>query len=196
MKALPKRFDIQRAAAHRAVARAQLVGLQAVKNAQDLVRVAAHIQVVDADVLDDVVGVDDEGRAQGHTGRHITHTQHVHQAALAVGKAPVAELVQVFVVTPPAEFAELVVGAATHQHGVTLFELPRQLVEGHDLGRANEGEVLGPEIDDLPLAGKALLGQGLEGRDAVFLVLVEAGLDADDAERFELLTDGLHGGVP
>src|SRR5207247_949859 len=50
----------KRRAADSPVAGAQLVGLQAVEDAQHFVRVAADVQVVDAHVLDRVVGVDDE----------------------------------------------------------------------------------------------------------------------------------------
>src|SRR6185436_1897967 len=83
-------------------------------------------------------------------------------------------------------------GRAAHEDRIALLELRRQLVEADDLGRADEGEVLRPEVDDLPLAREALLGDLLEGRDAVFLVLVEAGLYAGDAERFELVANGFH----
>src|SRR5262245_8486087 len=128
----------QRVAADRAVARAQLVGLQAVEDAQHLVRIAANVQVVHRHVLDHVVRVDDEGRAQRDAGLRIAHAELVDQRALDVGKAPVRELVQVLVLAAPAELGELVVGRAAEQHGVALVELTRQLVEADDLGGTDE----------------------------------------------------------
>jgi hypothetical protein len=59
---------LERLAADRAVARAQLVGLQRVEHAQHFLRVAADRQVVDRGEADDAVRIDDEGRAQRHAG--------------------------------------------------------------------------------------------------------------------------------
>jgi hypothetical protein len=95
------------------VARAEFVGLQAVQNAQHFIGVATHVQVVHADVLNGVVRVDDEGGAQGHTGGLVADAELVDQGTGHVGKTPVAKFAQVFVVTAPAEFAELVVGGAS-----------------------------------------------------------------------------------
>lgn len=144
-------------------------------------------------MLDDVVGVDDKGRAQCHTLGRIAHAKLIDQRTLGVAKAPVCELVQVLAVTPPAKLAEFVVGRAAQEHCIALFELAGELVEADDFGRAHEREVLGPEVNDLPLAGAAFLGDRLEGRNAVFLVVVEAGLDADNGERLDSLAYGFHG---
>src|ERR1700741_3522890 len=46
------------------VARAQRVGLERIENTKRLLRVAADVQAIDRDVLDHVVGVDDEGRSE------------------------------------------------------------------------------------------------------------------------------------
>src|SRR6185369_6410712 len=171
---------LQRVAAHRAIAGAQLVGLQAVEQSQDLVRAATHVEVVHAHVLDGVVGVDDEGRPQRHAFGLVAHAELVDERAGHVAEAVVAEL------------AELVVGGTAQQHGIALGELLRQLVEAHDLGRADEGEILRIEVNDLPLAREALLRDRLEGRDAVFFVVVEPGLHANDRERFQLVANRLH----
>ena len=48
----------------RPIARAKLVRLERVEDPQRLLRVAAHVQAVDRHVLDDVVGIDDEGCAE------------------------------------------------------------------------------------------------------------------------------------
>src|SRR5215470_10665668 len=49
------------------VAGAELVGLQSVEHAQDLLRVAADAEVVHGDEANDPFGIDDEGSAQRYT---------------------------------------------------------------------------------------------------------------------------------
>src|SRR5205085_11973010 len=44
------------------------------------------------------------------------------------------------------------VGRAADQDGVAILEIVLQVAVADDLGRADEGEVLRPEEDDLPLA--------------------------------------------
>ena len=56
---------LQGLTAHRAVAGAELVGLQGVEHAQHLVDRAADLEVVDRRPADDAVGVDDEGGSNG-----------------------------------------------------------------------------------------------------------------------------------
>src|SRR5205814_9856206 len=120
-------------------------------------------------------GVDDEGGTTCHAVGLVANAELVDGRAGGVAEAVMAQLAQVLVLTAPAELAEFVVGRAAQQHRVALGELTRELVEADDLGRADEGEVLRPEVDDLPLAGEALLGDGLERGDAVLFVVVEAG---------------------
>ena len=55
---------LQRGSTHRAVAGAELIGLQAVEQTQNFLGVAAHIEVVHAHMLDDGVGVHNERGAQ------------------------------------------------------------------------------------------------------------------------------------
>ncbi|MCY1465331.1 hypothetical protein D9M71_834620 [compost metagenome] len=99
-------------------------------------------------------------------------------------------------VAAPGQLDELVVGRTAEDHGVAVFEVLAQLGEGLDLGRADEGEVLRVEEDDLPLAVKAVLRQRFERRDAVFFVVVEARLHASDLEFRQFLTDAQHSGAP
>ena len=69
-----------------------------------------------------------------------------------------------------------------------------QLAEPGDLGRADEGEVLRPEEDDLPLAGIGGvedLGEGLAGAAEA----LGAGLDGGQREGRELVANGQHAGI-
>ncbi len=68
---------------------------------------------------------------------------------------------------------ELAVDADAEDLRIARFEFLVELAERGDLGRADEGEVLRPEEHDLPLSGKAIVGEGLEGsvevvRDGAF----------------------------
>src|SRR5690606_38059271 len=141
----------QGVAADRAVAGAQFVGLQGVDDAQRVFRRTADVQVGDIDVLDDVVRIDDEGRAQGHAFFFVQHAQGAGQLAAVVGELPDRQLVQVGVVAAPGQLGELIVGRTAQNHGVAVLEVLAQLGEGGDFGRADEGEVLRVEEDDLPL---------------------------------------------
>src|SRR5436190_24050660 len=87
----------ERLTADRAIARAELVGLQAVEDAQHLLGIAADVEVVDADVLDRVVGIDDERRAQRNAFVLVADSELVDERALRIAEAPVAELRQVLV---------------------------------------------------------------------------------------------------
>ena len=55
-------------------------------------------------------------------------------------------------VLPPGQMHELAVGRDAIDHRVAVGELAIELAEAGDLGGADEGEVLGPEEDDLPFA--------------------------------------------
>ena len=65
------------------------------------------------------------------------------------GKSAVGELL---VRLAPGEVDVGGVGRGADQHGVAVGEIALQLAIADDLGRADEGEILGPEEQDLPLA--------------------------------------------
>src|SRR5439155_8511335 len=119
-----------------------------------------------------------------------THAELVDERAGHVGKLPLVETLELRVVAPPAELGELVVSRAAEYDRIAVFEVLRELGEADDFGRADEREVLGIEVDDLPLAREGLFVDRRKGRFAVFLVAVEAGLHADHVERFQFLTYG------
>ena len=85
-----------------------------------LVRIAADVQVVDRHVLDDVVGIDDERRAECHAFLRVADAELVDKRAGHVGELPVIEARQVAMVAPPAELRELVVGRAAEHDGVAV----------------------------------------------------------------------------
>src|SRR4051812_26870105 len=66
------------------VAGAQLVGLKRVEDAQSLLRVAADVEAVHRNVLDDVVRIDDERRAIGDSGVRGDDSERAGQLLLIV----------------------------------------------------------------------------------------------------------------
>ena len=97
----------------------------------------------------------------------------------------------------PVEVGELVVGGAAEDLGVAVLELVVELAECGDLGRADEGEVLRVEEDDLPLALVLVEADLLE----VVLRLLGVGLvqvaalECGESELGELVADGENGHV-
>src|SRR5271155_2034298 len=183
---------LQRAASDRPIARAQLVGLQAVQNAQHLFRTAADIEVVHRNVLDDVVRIDDERRPQRHPFLGVAHAELVHQRAGDVGELPLVKTPQLGMIAAPAELGELVVGRTAEHDRVAVLKLLGKLGKTDDFGRADEGEILRIEVDNLPLARKRPLVERGKGRCTVFLMPIETWLDSDDVKRLQFLTYGFH----
>ena len=103
-------------------------------------------------MLDDVVRVDDERRAKRHACARVAHAELIDQRARDVGELPLVEALQLRVIAAPAELREFIVGRAAQDDRVTILEILRELGEADDLGRTDEREVLGIEIDDLPFA--------------------------------------------
>ena len=77
----------------------------------------------------------------------------------SIGKGEGLEL---FVLCTPLEVHELVVDGSAENLSVTVCELFVELAECSNLGGAHEGEVLGPEEDDAPLACVVVTGDGGE----------------------------------
>src|SRR6185312_15394115 len=113
----------------------------------------------------------------------IEHPEAARQVPLDVGEHGEGQIPQLVLLPPPGKVHELAVDADAEHLCVAGLELFVQPAESGDLGRTDEGEVLRPEEDDLPLAGKAVLGDGLEGA-------VEAARDhAGEGEIGEMLTN-------
>src|SRR5450432_1381103 len=162
--------DHQRGFALLPIAGAELVGLQRVEDAHHLVHVPADGEVVHGGPADHVLGIDDEGRAQGHAVLLVEDAQLRGQLALGVGQHGKGQALQVGMVLAPGQVDEVGVRARSQNLGVAVREVLLALAELRDLGGADEREVHGPVEDHPPLAGMALLGDDLE-----LLALVEAG---------------------
>ena len=143
-------------------------------------------------MLNHVVRIDDERSAERSAFLRITHAEHVDQRAGGIGKHPVIQSIEILVVAAPRELDELVIGRATEQDGIAILEVVRELREAGNFGWANEREILRIKVNDFPLAGERALVDRFERADSVFFMMIKAGLDADDAKRIELLTDGFH----
>jgi hypothetical protein len=123
----------------------------------------------------------------------VEHAERRGQLALGVGQHRDRQVAQVVVVEAPVEVHELAVGGHAVEHRVAVLELAVQLAEGGDLGRADEGEVLRPEEDDLPLAGVGVGGNLLKGLAGAAEAL-GAALDGGEVEARENVADGQHAG--
>src|SRR5665213_3299425 len=129
------------------VARAQLVGLQHFR------RVAAYRKIGDVNETDHTLRVDHEGGALGDAGLAIENTQGVAELALDVRQHRKRQIAQLFLFLAPRQVHVLVVGADAEHLRAAVAELAIELAESRNLGRAHEGEILGPEKPDLPFAG-------------------------------------------
>src|SRR5665213_526773 len=135
------------------VARAQLVGLQRIQYAQHFRRVAAYRKIGDVNETDHTLRVDHEGGALGDAGLAIENTQGVAELALDVRQHRKRQIAQLFLFLAPRQVHVLVVGADAEHLRAAVAELAIELAESRNLGRAHEGEILGPEKHDLPFAG-------------------------------------------
>jgi len=90
-------------------------------------------------------------------------------------------------VLAPGQMDVLGVHARPQDFRLTILELAVQAPELGDLGGADEGEILGPEEQHHPLAGVALVGDGLEGFVRV------GGHGGGEGEFGKLVAYGQHG---
>src|SRR5215471_4801580 len=157
------------------VAGAELVGLQGIEDAQHFRRIATDGKVVHRHEADDAVGIDDEGGAQAHALGLVENAERLGQLALDVGQHREGQRPEVGMVLPPRQMHVLRIGRDAVDHRLALVERLVELAESRDLGRTDEGEILGPEEDDLPLALVGLVGH-----------LPEGGLGIDACHRLEI----------
>lgn len=135
---------------------AVLVGeLEGLDEAQGLVDVAADGQVVDGDLAEHALGVDDEQAAQGDALVLDQHAVVAGDLEVLVGDQRQLEvLAQAALLAgplTPRQVGEVAVGGDAQDGGVELLELGEGVVEGQDLGGANECEVHGVEQKDDPI---------------------------------------------
>src|SRR5215472_13364598 len=144
------------------VAGAELIRLQRIEHSQHVLGAAADGEVGHVDEADHTLGVDDVGGALGHAGLRVEDSECARELALDIREHRERQILQLLPVAPPGEMYVLAVDADAEQLRVAGAELLVELAEGGDLGGADEGEILGPEEHHLPLAGEALVGEGLE----------------------------------
>src|SRR5690606_19215620 len=133
------RRGLQDVAAHRTVAGAELVGLQGVKHPQRVRRRAADVQVRHIDVLDGAFRIDHEGGAQGDAFFLVQDAEGAGELAGVLGEVLARQVVQVRMLTAPAELGVLGIGRTAEDEGVALFELRLHARKFSDFGRTNEG---------------------------------------------------------
>src|SRR5690606_22867721 len=100
---------LQGIAAHWPVAGAQFFRLQPVEHPQYFSGIASYIHAVYRHMLDDVVGVDDEGGPQCHAFLFFAYAQLVDQGACRVAKLVMAELVQLGMFAAPSQLDVFVI---------------------------------------------------------------------------------------
>jgi len=185
-----KRLDLNDVFALVPIAGAEFVGLQSIENAQHFLRIAADAHVGDISKADDAFRIDDEGGALGNAGFFIEHAEGGRKLAVDVGEHREGQVLEVGVIVAPGQVDELAVDRHAVNHGVAILEVAIQLPEAGDFRRADKGEVLRPEEDELPLARIGLLaevgkgGLGIGGNDALY------------GKGRKLIANGQHGFSP
>src|SRR5215831_3019473 len=144
------------------IAGTELIGLQGIEHSQHFLGTAPDVEVGDVDEADHALRIDDEGGALRHARFGIQNAERAGELALDVSEHREGERAQLLFLAAPGEVHVLAVDADTEQLCIARTELLLQLAESRDFGRADEGEILGPEEHDLPLAGEAVVRDGLE----------------------------------
>ncbi len=82
----------------------------------------------------------------------VEHAAAERQLALDVGQPGKFDLGEIVVMAPPGGMDIFGVDRCAEQLRVAVAQLALDVVEADDLGRAHEGEILGPEEYDQPFA--------------------------------------------
>src|SRR5690349_18967862 len=82
------------------VARAELVGLERVKHSKNFIYVASHAEIIYRHVANDVIGIDDEGRALADAFVRVEDAKLVSEFPLHVGKHRERQILQIRVMLP------------------------------------------------------------------------------------------------
>jgi hypothetical protein len=168
------------------IARAQLVGLERVEDAQHLGHAAADAQIVHAHPANRPRGIDDERGAQRDPLRLVQDAERGRQLALRIGQHGEGDVLQGRVRLTPGEVHVMRIRARAEHLRVARGELGVGPPELGDLGRADEREVHRPEEEHQPFAGVALV------RDLLKLLPRITAHDGLNAKRGQLVSDGQH----
>ena len=131
------------------VSGANLIGmglhvLEGLQNAQGLINVAAHGQVVDGGVHDHTIGIDDEQAAKGDAFCVVQNVVGGCDLFLEVSNQGIVDVAQAALVTrglDPGQVAELAVDGNAEHLGVLAREIRVAVAERGDFRRADEGEI-------------------------------------------------------
>ena len=104
----------------RPVAGTQLVRLQRVEDPKRLSRVTSHIQAVNGDMLDHVVGIDDERRSKRHAFILVEDAERSSELLLVIGDPREVGLSKLFVGAAPREVNVRGVGRGADQDRVAV----------------------------------------------------------------------------
>lgn len=140
----------------------EFLGLQSLKNAEDLVNVATHVEVVYGDPTNYACGVYDVGGTEADTGVLVQYAEVCREISLKVSQHREWELVKTFVVFAPSQVGVLGIGAASKNLTVELLEVLVLVAELDDFSWAHKREVEWPEEYRFPLPVKRRVGDGLE----------------------------------
>jgi hypothetical protein len=94
------------------VAGAEFAGPQGIQHAEDLLRVAAHREIVDRDETDDIVRIHHEAGALSHAFRGVQDAQLLAEFAFHIGQHGEGQIFQIGVVLAPGQMHEFGIGAA------------------------------------------------------------------------------------
>src|ERR1700733_1866978 len=168
------------------VARAQLIRLQRIEHAQDLIRAAADVEIGDVDEANHALRIDDVRRPLRDPGFRIKDAERLRELALDVGEHREGQIAQLLFVLAPGEVNELAVDAHAEQLRVARLEFQVELAERGNFRRTDEGEILRPEKYDLPLAREAVVRERLQALGEVVRD------DAGEGISREFLTNAQH----
>src|SRR5262249_34324591 len=113
-------------------------------------------ETVGGGVADDPVRIDDHRDSKRDPCLRMRDPKRLHHCR-AEKKQRVLQAAQVLVVLSPGEVRVFIVGGPAEDDRPSLFKSLQLLVELDDLGRTDEGEVLGVRVEDDPLAGVVLV---------------------------------------
>lgn len=139
--------------------------LEGINQTEELVDVTANRSVVDASLLEDSFGVDDEGATKSDASILNKHTVVTGKSVVGVSNQGDRNTTETTVrsggVVPGVE-SVLRVGGSVEKLGTLLTELLQLVVESNDLSGADESEGHGDEGKNDPLALELLKGDFLE----------------------------------
>src|SRR4029450_1877040 len=129
------------------VARAKLVRLQSVEDAQHFFGAAPDVEVGDVNKADDALRVNNVSGSLRHPSLRVQDAERARELALDVRQHRERQRAQLFLVLAPGKMHEFRVDADAQHLRIAVGEFLVELSERRNLGGAYESEILGPEED-------------------------------------------------